>query len=445
MGPKLRQKAPPPPPPPPPAVGAAVAFPVTPVKARRLDSDPGRQHVEKLNQVYNLGVPLAEQPLSPADKDRMARVDAHFRRHNSITNLLRIHHYKDPYRLQAVLDDFDAQARERSSNWVHKSRTARGLIPSPRATSPPQAQRMDDQVEMQELLLSLLEASRSAMVQQTNSGGGGGGSSQQSKAGGLSMAAVNAGNQTPPLFHDATLNADIDRVPVITRIGQAIVRERQQQTQEAALEKRVLQGLESGDSRPRSSSVSSSGSSTASSAMYSALDSFEEQTYPSHTTVDADDTDSANETEEFPDEEWYRSMPLRRPASQESFAVSDGMLEAFEESFGLFDNVASPAGVQRSETRDSTDTTDSGLLDMEALRLADAGDAPGESESGPPEPVPGLWDRLTNIFRMSHSVVVYQISLTEIPPRKYTDLSSTDTNVAQESPVPYHLGDDANC
>ncbi|CAK7233064.1 hypothetical protein SCUCBS95973_008468 [Sporothrix curviconia] len=381
MGPKVRPQPQPP------------APPVTPVKARRLDNDPGRQRVEMLNQIYNLGVPVAEGPQSPADKERMARVDVHFRRYNSITNLLRIHHYKEPHRLQAVLDDFDAQARERSSNWVPKPCAARGVIPSPRAGSPPKAQRMEDQVAMQELLLFLLETSRTAMVQVQPAAAAAASNDDNNNAqrwspapAGPTMVAVNVNIYTPSPVHDATLAADIDRVPVIMRIGQPAVRERPQ-ARFSMDENQDLRGLVPENGRPRSP-----GGSSTSSAMYSALDSFEEPPFPSQTTVDAGNTDVGNETEEFPDEEWYRSMPLRRPASQESFAASDGLLEAMEESFGLFANVASPAPAERPDSRDSTSTTYSSIPDMENLQITDVGDAPDKPESGPWNPVPGLWD-----------------------------------------------------
>ncbi|CAK7224138.1 hypothetical protein SBRCBS47491_005446 [Sporothrix bragantina] len=384
MDPKLRQK------PPAAAAAAAVGPPVTPVKARRLDNDPGRQHVEMLNQIYNLGVPVVEGPQSPADKERVARLDAQFRRHNSITNLLRIHHYKEPHRLQAVLDDFEVQAHERSSNWVQRPRAGRGVVPAHRAPSPPQAQRMEDQVELQELLLSLLEASRAAMIQQTATDS----NSQRFQPAGPAMVAVNVNIHSAPTAYDSTLAADIDRVPVITRIGQAVVRERPL-PRVVVDENQGLLSFVSENDRPRSP-----GGSSTSSAMYSALDSFEEQQgpFPSQTTVDVEETDLGNETEEFPDEDWYRSMPLRRPTSQESFAASDGLLEAMEKSFGLFDNVASPAGAERPDSLDNTSTTYSSIPDIENLQITDVGDAPGEPESGPWDPVPGLWDRLINIF-----------------------------------------------
>ncbi|CAK7200250.1 hypothetical protein SEUCBS139899_002941 [Sporothrix eucalyptigena] len=371
----------------PPAAGAVAAAPVTPVKARRPGNDPGREHVAKLNQIYNLGVPLADDPQSPAEKERMALVDSHFRRYNSITNLLRIHYYKEPHRLQAVLDDFDAQAREQSTNWVCTACATRGILPSPRSDGPPRAQRTEDQIAMQKLLLSLLETSRATMLQQNNSQGW--------KPAAPKMVAVNVNVHTPPAEHDATVAADIDRMAVITRLGQPVVRARPQPQPQVVFDgHQDLRGFAPEGGRP-----SSRGGSSTSSAMYSALDSFEDQPFESQTTVDVDaDVDPSNETEEFPDEDWYRSMPLRRPASQESFAVSDGVLEALEESFGLFDTTLSSAGAQGPEAEASTDYDS--IPGMENLQISDDefNDVPGGPQSGPWDPVPGLWDRLRNVF-----------------------------------------------
>ncbi|KAL1900112.1 hypothetical protein Sste5346_002420 [Sporothrix stenoceras] len=378
----------------PPQPAPAVGGPVTPVKSRLTEGDPGREHVAMLNHIYNLGVLLPEGPQSPADKERKAQVDAHFRRHNSITNLLRIHHYKEPHRLQAVLADFAAQARDQNSNWVRKNQTTRGVLPSPRHDAPPRAQRWEDQVAMQEILLSLLEASKMAMMKPA--------STPRWIPPAPAPPSVMADLDVNVPVHNDGLVADIDRVPVLSRFGQPVVRTKPE-----------LEPVENQDddvfvleiNRPRSS-----GGSSTSSAMYSALDSFEDRPFESQTTIGADpefDYDEGNETEAFPEEEWYRSaVPFRRPPSQESFEFTDDIreameeLEKFDESLGLYNTTIDDTTIGQKPDSPSS-TAYSSIPEMEDLQLSEEevfNDAPGEPQSGTPEPVPGLRERLTGIF-----------------------------------------------
>ncbi|CAK7264606.1 hypothetical protein SEPCBS57363_001160 [Sporothrix epigloea] len=381
----------------PPPAPAGAASPSTPIKTGRLDNDPGRQLVEMLNQKYNLGVPLAEGPQSPADKERMARVDSHFRRYNSITNLLRIHYYKEPHRLQAVLDDFDAQVHDRSRQLVRRPHTIRGIVPIKEAFTSLQAPRVEDRVEMQDLLLALLEASRTAMVQQTSVQ-----NSQEWRQWKRTSPFVDPLNDrmNPPLpYNDATSTTNINRRSMIDRTVQAFARETPRSRVEIpwprveATKDQDSHGTFLENYRPQSP-----GGSSTSSAMYSAMDSFEEHPFSSQTTVyadDADDGDVVNRMDEFFNEDWYRSIPLRKSTSQESLAVSDSLLEAFKESCALYEDVASTAGVKRPE---STRTAYSKMPLTENRKTSDVGGALGEPDPRPWAPVPGLWDRLENIF-----------------------------------------------
>ncbi|KJR81489.1 RNA-dependent RNA polymerase [Sporothrix schenckii 1099-18] len=361
----------------PPQPPAAVAAPVTPVKVKENGGDPGRGHVAKLNGIYNLGVPFAEG--SPADKARKGRVDAHFGRHSRITDLLRFLHYRGPDRLQAVLDDFDAKVCDQNANWVRKTRVTRSVLPSSKMDNAPRAQGLEDQIAMQELLLSLLEASRDVLLQPVTS------PTRRPPPPAMAVLDVNA-----PV-HDAQLAADIDRVPVVSRFGLPVVRTRPEPD---VVERQDIDVFVPEDNRPRSS-----GGSSTSSSMYSALDSFEgpvDGYFDSQTTVGADaepDKDEGNETEVFSDEE-YSPAPLRRPPSQESFAASDDVLEALDESFGLYDIT----DVQKPNSPSST--AYSSIPEMEDLQLSEEeySDAPGEPQPGPPHPVPGLWDRLSGVF-----------------------------------------------
>lgn len=356
---------------------AAAAGLATPDKASVLSGDPGLEHVAMLNHTYNLGVPLAESLQSPASKERQARADTHFRRHNNITNLLRFHHYKDRRRLEAVLGDFAVQARALHSNWVAKTGAARGTLPSPRPVDPPRAQRVEEQLAMQELLLSLLDTSKTAILQQ-----------------GIPTVPRNpAAPATAPTHADSGLPHDTSTRP-LPPVRLTL------EPQIEALDMRGLGRFVGEDSRPRSPDArSTSSTSSASSAMYSALDSFEEQPPFGGQTFDTE-VDPGNENEEFSDENWYRSGPLRRPASQESLSVSDGVLEALKESFGLHGTSATPSREERPAWRSRT--AYSSIPAMEHLQLFDeeCTAAQGEPPSAPLDPVPGLWDRLCHVFRM---------------------------------------------
>ncbi|EPE06898.1 rna-dependent rna polymerase [Ophiostoma piceae UAMH 11346] len=397
--------------------------PVTPVKDRNRASsqsllptapsggvaDPGRQHAVRLNETYHLGLQLADdsQPRSPAEQERLARLDVRLARQNSIIQLLRFHHYKDPGQLQAVLNNFDLVALGLLAPDGRTRASMGAVLPSPAV--------------LQQSLLNLLEQSKATLVQGMKTW--------------PPATPVRTSARTParpsPVSHSLSpavahylpardaITTDIDQVPVVQRIGASALRQNNQTN--AAVE-RWMQGDGSGHAASRSAAAennvrsASSASSAASSDMFSAIDSFVEPR-DSQTTVntaaiptriknedrDEEKADFLQEEDGYTTEEFEASPQLHRAASNDSFAASDDLLEAFEESFSQ---------LQQQQSREPSPA--SNIPDLATLRIADDGSeepshgrlkvekgkskARTTKKSGDSSTVPGLRDRLEGIF-----------------------------------------------
>ncbi|OAA56359.1 RNA-dependent RNA polymerase [Niveomyces insectorum RCEF 264] len=414
--------------------------------------DAAREQVAALNRLYNLGVALPEARQSPAEKDKRARRDTHFRRHNSIVNLVRFHYSKGPAHFQAVLDDFDQQARTQTSNWVRKPRATRSLLPEAGSASVPRALLAEDQTALQELLLDVLEASRWSLINRPAGGAspaaepaqpaqpGRRHQKQHAAPGGLARSAseekvellqpsypvlrfaqeprqppkppgaqrrlyvdlkqaVSAGKQRDIIVekespdNDADLRIGKDGTPVLDEqaddslflpsAGPSRVREWESD-------------FWTTDSPPRSPSTVSTVS------MYSARDSFEEETpFETQTTAADSEADSDNNNNNKAGANAARLAESPSP-SEESFPLSEAELEAFEASFnscdyepGSFYRAAPPSNAEQPPDS-PTNTAYSSLPELADLRLSDDADTTGPKEK--PTTVPGLWDRLMSVF-----------------------------------------------
>lgn len=339
--------------------------PATPSRGKAVASaDPGCKETVRLNQIYNLGVPQPDGVMSPVAKDKQALQDVEFRRHNSIVHTLRILYYKDKDLLQAALDEFDAKVRQ-STNWARKPRA--------RAAGPPRAYVAEDKVMLQELLLEVLTTAKDSLNGNTTQG----------------THATRDAATTSPVSRSSAVEAaasassaaEIDRVPVFPIVNNALLQPEPQNTGAEAWEKSFW------NERERASGTSTR-SSSKSTAMFSALDSLEEpfESQPS-TAADTEDAKS------------FSGTLLRRSASQESFPISDTSLDALEESFNLYGDGATAGSVVPGIPGSPTSSTYSSIPEMAALQLFDHEEDNSTLLSY--EQVPGLFHRLTLVFRQS--------------------------------------------
>ncbi len=353
----------------------AAQAPATPVKRTQAPKDPGREHVARLNASYNLGVPLTTNPQTPADKEEQARADTNYERYTKITNILRFLHYSDEYILQGVLDEFDVEARKLSTR-------------SPREGKMPHAQRAKDQVTLQNILLALLQESQQGIIQ--------GRSSSSDSSGGSRKRNKGKAPEVPTFIdvlakQDGGLAGDIDQTPVIPRMGVSALPSRSRSTLETN-----SGPTESATVRPRSRSVSTSSEASTSSAMYSALDSFEEQEpFDSQTTAEPD-------TEEL----WENVRQMQLAPSQESYTASEGSLAVLEESLLQYENKERQDAIDPSQYSDIPGPEDLRLWAEHGFGEVTPSPAiskPATFETYPlTEPTPGLQERLLHIFRMSY-------------------------------------------
>ncbi|EFX00422.1 RNA-dependent RNA polymerase [Grosmannia clavigera kw1407] len=328
--------------------------PTTPSKGKGkagVTVERGREIATELNRTYNLGMSLPAESMSPVAKEKRAEQDVDFRRHNNIVNNLRILHFKDKERLKATLDEFDVKAREQSNHWTRKLRA--------RPNGPPRAYAAEDQVMLQELLVDVLTTATDSVRENLT----------QATRVGHDVAAAGTATQASVFDLDSSASpaADIDRVPVFPIASSTSSQPASGNSGAQALEKSFWNE----QNRTKSTGTDSSSRST---AMFSALDSlepFESQASASAHTEDAK----------------YFGSGLPRPPSQESFAISDTSLDALEDSFNLYGDVARVGSAEGSEQ--------SSIPEMADLQLSEY-DTGNTTEL--PSYVPGLWDRLTSVF-----------------------------------------------